>query len=144
MVRIEELDLSQAGRLTLGQNGFRAFDNLKKLIATNSSLTRLEDRWFGTNSKVEYLDLSHNQLDALRRDNFRTLRRMRFLYLVDNSIASMETNNFVDLANLEVLDMRNNRLNALVEIGSLQRMRSIDYSENGVTDVNILIIPSSS
>lgn len=138
VIYVEELDISRAGSLMLGQNGFRSFEALKRLIATNASLNRIDERWFSGTSNLDYLDFSHNDVESLRRDNFRNIRKLIQLYLVDNAIGTMERNVFVDLQRLEVLSICNNRLTTLTEIGSLPRLRIINYSENSIGEVRTI------
>lgn len=134
--RIEKLDIGDIGQVSISRVGFRPFLQLLRLNLTGASLKSLKSDWFDENSSITHLDLSHNELTVIRRRDLRSLRKLNELNLAHNLIEEVETKAFIDVTHLRKLDLRDNRLRTIEYLGELSDLRTLDLSENSITEVS--------
>lgn len=117
---IVELDLSNAGTVTLSDKAFQNYASLKKLKISNNNFERISGTWFIVGNELEYLDIGHNLINQIEGiDNMSALKRLNLQW---NSIEHIETKSFEDTKHLEELHLNGNRiesLNFLVMNGTL-------------------------
>lgn len=72
----------------------------------------------------------------IRRRDLRSLRKLNELNLAHNLIEEVETRAFSDVTHLRKLELRDNRLRTIEDMGELSDLKTLDLSENSITEVN--------
>lgn len=130
------LDLSEAGGLTLGEQGsFRDFTGLQQLNLSHCQLEELQAKHFADNASLVNLDASHNDLLFIGRTLMRQLPNLVYANFSNNNIANVQPDAFKDLEYLLSLDLHTNEQENIT-IGSNANLRYLSISNNNVRDVS--------
>lgn len=111
--RLDTLDLSGIGAVTLPSGVFRGLIHLKYLYLSNNQINELPVEIFNGLSNLQLLDLSYNQLKHFPEGIFESVRKLRNLDLSNNQISELSAGIFDDLPDLQVLDLSHNQLKKL-------------------------------
>lgn len=133
---IEDLDLSRAGRISISDHGFRAYDALTRLNMSNTKLESLKYNWFDHANRIESLDISHNKLSMLNRENLRTLTKLLVANFSYNDIEEVQAYAFDDVSKLQELRLNYNQLARIVSFGQLDALQLLDLSDNSIDIVS--------
>uniref|UniRef100_A0A4W3JW36 Toll-like receptor 2 n=1 Tax=Callorhinchus milii TaxID=7868 RepID=A0A4W3JW36_CALMI len=81
---------------------------------------------------TEILDLSHNQMTRIQQQYFKTLSKLKRLILSFNKIAAIEPGAFANNSELQHLDLSNNSLHdiAILPFNHLKSLTYLDISNN--------------
>lgn len=132
---MEKLDLSDIGRVSISNDGFRPFMRLLDLNLAGASLSVLNSEWFDEYNSITRLDLSHNELTTIRRTDLKSLKNLSEITLAGNNIVEVEANAFDDARRLVMLNLRANRISTIPNMGELYDLKVLDLSENAIAQV---------
>lgn len=85
---VEQLDLSDIGRVDIADDGFRPFVNLWKLNLNRASLKRLDGNWFDENNKITSLTLNNNQVSRIYSISTTRFLMLKLLFTDSNCLIS--------------------------------------------------------
>lgn len=135
--QIEILDLSQAGKLTLIEDAFKAFSNLENLNISGGGIESLNGAHFPNYNKLEHLDASWNLLETLSFDLKSKLLYLQSANFSHNAIASIEEDAWKVFQKLRYLCMDNNELKA-VNFHNYPQLEVLSLSDNQIEQVCII------
>lgn len=125
---IKYLELSRAGKLNIGETGFREFDSLNTLNISNARLERLQFNWFQRKSIVT-LVASKNKIVSIKKEDMRVLTKVKSLNLSSNAIELIEANAFSDMKQLENLRLYDNQIKEVI-FGPIDNLKYLNLRDN--------------
>jgi Leucine-rich repeat (LRR) protein len=136
-----QLNLAGNNLQALKGQCFNGLINLQQLDVSANYISSIDDGVFSELNNVQRLNLSRNQLETLGDQCFRGLTHLQQLDVSCNRIFSLSAGTFQSTGGLVELILADNsvlgrlRQELMVLVGTGRRLRSVDVSRSGLTQV---------
>ncbi|CAH8498302.1 unnamed protein product [Schistosoma turkestanicum] len=123
---IMELNMNHNELVSLPQNAFVNYKNLRKIVLDNNRISFIHPQAFNNLRELSSLYMSSNELGLLPSNLFSQLSNLKILYLHRNKISCIQRGSFAGLEHLQILHLSNNRIQTFPR-NSFEDLRRLKY-----------------